>query len=744
MATVVEALTLGLEHQRAGRLPEAAYIYRAVLSSHPENADALHLLGVIACHTGKTEEGAALVRQAIRIRPNVAQFHNTLGNALAVLGRPDDARFAFEWALRLDPDFAAAHVNLGNLLQDLGRPDEAVAHYHQALAHAGASPEIHNNLGNALRSLGRLDEAMAAFRQALSLEPRYPEAHVNLAAALLAAGAHDEAEVCCQEALRSNPGFPAAYSNLAAVLLAEGRLDKAEAASREALRLQPGYPEAYHNLADALRRQGRSEEAIPYYREAVRLKPELADAYLGLGNVLLATGQPSEALEIYQELVRRKPGLPAAHYNLGLVLSRLDRAEEAAACYRQALHLDPDFEEAHTNLGQLLFAQNRFQEAEACYRQALRCRPDALRHRNLAAALARQARFVEAEACCRQAFQPEDPETHRTLGNIYYAQRRLEETAACYEAALRLDPEDAGTRWNRSMLLLLRGEFDEGWREYEWRWQRPDAPVRKIPQPLWDGTPLAGRRILVYAEQGMGDTIQFVRYLPMVEQAGGRVIFQCHPPLVAMLEKRAGLGQVIGLNVPAPDCDVQAPLLSLPRIFHTTLDSIPAKVPYLAAEPARVEAWRTRLASLKGYRVGVAWTGSPRNSNNYERSLDPRQLTPLLRIPGIHWISLQKEHGETDLPLHRLEGWEDVADTAAIMMNLDLVISVDTMVAHLAGALGRPVWTLLAVAADFRWLLDRLDSPWYSTMRLFRQGHPGEWEDVIRTVEEALRHAVRG
>jgi len=352
--------------------------------------------------------------------------------------------------------------------------------------------------------------------------------------------------------------------------------------------------------------------------------------------------------------------------------------------------------------------------------------------------------LAEAEAACREALRlaPEDPENHRTLGNIYYAGRRLEETAACYQAALRLAPDDPGTRWNRSILLLLEGEFEEGWREYEWRWRLPDAPARAVLQPLWDGAPLAGRRILLDAEQGMGDTIQFLRYVPMVVEAGGDVIFQCHSPLVKMLEKHPGLGRVIDLNRPAPDADVQAPLLSLPRIFHTTRDSIPARVPYLAAEPERVAFWGRRMASLDGFRVGVAWSGNPRNPNNRERSLDPRGLAPLLRVPGVRLVDLQKEHGETGLALDRLEGWDDVSDTAAIMMHLDLVISVDTLAAHLAGALGRPVWTLLPFAAEFRWLLDREDSPWYPTMRLFRQKHPGDWEEAIGRVAEALGRAA--
>ena len=619
MPTVLEALHLGLQHQRAGRLPEAEGVYRAVLSAQPENADALHLLGVIACETGKTEAAVTLVQQAIRLRPTVAQFHNTLGNALASLRRLEESRFAYEWALRLDTDFAEAHVNLGNLLQDLQKPEEAVAHYRRALERRPGVAEIHNNLGNALRRLGLIDEAIASFRQALRLNQRYPEAFVNLAAALLSAGELDEAGQCCEEAIRLNPGMAAAHSNFAAVLVAQGRFEKAEAAGREALRLHPEYPEAQHNLADALRAQGRNW------------------------------------------------------------------IEEAAE-------------------------------------------------------LSQRGRFAEAEACCRHALDedPRDADAHRVLGNVYYRQRRLDEAASCYDAALALRPDDAGAHWNRAVLLLLRGQFEEGWREYEWRWRRPDARPAGLLQPRWHGEALDGRRILVLSEQGLGDCIQFLRYLPMVEQAGGRVVFQCPPALTGWLAKQPGLGQVVDQQAQV-ETDLQTPLLSLPHIFRTTLQTIPHQTPYLSVEPRLVETWRGKMASIRGFRVGIVWAGSPLNTDDTNRSIPPEHLRPLWEIPGVSLVCLQQNAQAGEFPMHYVEGEENIEDLAGILMNLDLVISVDTMPAHLAGALGRPVWTLLRFAPEFRWLLDREDSPWYPTMRLFRQDSPGDWDAVVHAAATALR-----
>jgi len=670
--TVLEALSLGLEHQRAGRLPEAEGVYRAVLTANPDNADALHLLGVIACQTGKAEAGVALVQQAIRLRPTVAQFHNTLGNALTSLRRLEEARFAFEWALNLDAGFAEALVNLGNLLQELNQPEDAVARYRRALELRPDLPQIHNNLGNALRRMGQLEDAISFFRQALRLNQEYAEAYVNLAAAALAAGLQDEAVHCCQQAIRLNPLLPAAHSNFAAVLLAQGRFETAASASREALRLAPDYPEAHHNLGDALRARGVLDEAIDEYREALRLQPDSPDTMR----------------------------------NLAAALQQAGRNDEAAALYASAVARWPDGES----------------------------------RRQLAIVLSKLGRFTDAEACCCEvlAKDPCDAEIHRILGNVYFRQRRLDEAASCYDAALALRPDDAGTHYNRALLLLLRGQFDEGWREYEWRSRRSDARATPFLLPVWQGEPLAGRRILVCAEQGLGDSIQFLRYLPKLEQAGGRVVFQCPSPLAPWLAKQRELGEVVDFTAAAPEADLQAPLLSLPRIFRTALETIPSCTPYLSVDPRLVEAWREKLAAVPGFRAGLVWAGSPQNSEDAHRSIPNTALHSLCDVPGVNIVCLQQDVKGGELPIHYLGSWTDIEDFAAIMMNLDLIISADTMAAHLAGALGRPVWTLLRFAADYRWLLNREDSPWYPTMRLFRQPAPGDWDAVARAVADEL------
>jgi hypothetical protein len=295
-------------------------------------------------------------------------------------------------------------------------------------------------------------------------------------------------------------------------------------------------------------------------------------------------------------------------------------------------------------------------------------------------------------------------------------------------------------------VLLLEGNFAEGWSEYEWRWQQPETRRRDLPGPVWNGEALDGRQILIYAEQGLGDTIQFLRYLPLVGKAGGKVILECQPALASFLSDQADLGTVISAGSQLPEFALHVPLLSLPRIFGGRLDNIPAHAPYLAADLEKAELWRKRLAALPGLRVGVAWAGNPRHPNDRERSIPPHRLAPLAEVPGVSWVSLQQgvANGISGLRFESLPPFDGIADTAAVIAGLDLVISADTMIAHLAGALGRPVWTLLSYAADFRWLLDREDAPWYPTMRLFRQPSRGAWDAVLGRVAEDLRDVARG
>jgi hypothetical protein len=329
----------------------------------------------------------------------------------------------------------------------------------------------------------------------------------------------------------------------------------------------------------------------------------------------------------------------------------------------------------------------------------------------------------------------------------------MDEALAAYQVALWLSPDSASTHWNRALTWLQMGRFEQGWPEYEWRWRRPRMPPRLFPQPRWDGSPLGGCTVYLYREQGLGDMVQFVRYAPLVRRLGGKVIVECPPPLARLFATCPGIDQVYVEGAPPPDFDVQAALLSLPALFGTTLATVPHEVPYLMPGTDRVEVWRHRLGTPEGFRVGIAWQGNPRHPGDLHRSFPLAELAPLARVPGVRLVSLQWGAGaEQNCQLgDRLPVTEpacgpgdDLLDTAAVIRNLDLVISTDTVVAHLAGALGAPVWVALSAVPDWRWLLKREDSPWYPTVRLFRQKELGPWEPVFEHMAGSLRQMVKG
>jgi tetratricopeptide (TPR) repeat protein len=647
MATIFEALTIAVQHHQAGRLQAAEQIYRQILAVEPNQADAIHLLGVIASQVGKHEVAIEYIGRAIRLKGNSAGFHNNLGEAYRALRRLSEAVACYRRALQLTPDYAEAHSNLGHALGDQGKLDEAVACYRQALELRPDVASTHNSLGAALNEQGKLDEAVACYRRALQLKPDMAEAHSNLGNALGDQGKLDEAVACCHRALQ----------------------------------LKPRLAEAHYNLGNALKEQGKADEAIAYFRRALELKPDLAEAYNNLGNTLDNQGKVDEAVACCRRALELKPDMAAAHNNLGAALSDQGKPDEAVACCRRALELKPDFADAHYNLGNALKEQGKLDAAIACYRQALELKPD----------------YAEA-------------------------------------------------RFNQSVISLLKGDFEHGWAEYEWRWKTKQFPQHHFSQTPWDGRPLEGRTILLETEQGLGDTIQFVRYAALVKQRGATVIVGCPQPLVPLLTSCACIDRAVSAGEDLPPFDVHASLLSLPRIFHTMLRDIPATIPYLFAEPGLMQRWRQELQGLAGFKIGIAWQGNPKHQNDRNRSIPLSCFEPLTRSSGVRLLSLQEGAGVEQLQ-HVAERFaimelgsrlQDFRDTAAVLKNLDLVITCDSALAHLAGALGVPVWVALPLIPDWRWLLDRNDSPWYPTMRLFRQDKRGDWQGVFQRMAVAL------
>lgn len=497
-----------------------------------------------------------------------------------------------------------------------------------------------------------------------------------------------------------------------------GNLAQAEGLCNEALHLDPGQPVALHLLG-----------AIAYKR-----------------------GQYGEAVELIHEALVRNRRVPQFHNTFGAVLRAMGRFEEAIVAYEQAISLDAKYTWAYHNLGNILLSQGRFAAAVEKCQQVITLEPGWIEaYNNMAIALQYQGEYAAAIEKCRQALslKPDYAEAYNTMASILTKTGRCAEAIETYRRALQLKPDYAEAHCNLGMVLLLTGRFEEGWAEYGWRLRTEKAAYpHRHHVPCWDGSPFAGKRLLVHYEQGFGDNIQFIRYLPMVKRLGGTVICEMLPPLAGLLHGYAGIDELIHASAegaPAAEYDLYVPLLELPRIFGTTRETIPADVPYLHADSAKAQYWRQRLAS-QVFKVGIVWAGQPVHPEDGARSCHLRNFLRLSKIPGMRLFGLQKGAAADqvkdlagEMALMNLGGeLNDFTDTAAVIENLDLVISVDTAVLHLAAAMGRPVWAILPCSPDWRWMLDRHDSPWYPTMRLFRQTHYGDWESVFHRVSREL------
>lgn len=520
-------------------------------------------------------------------------------------------------------------------------------------------------------------------------------------------------------------------------------------------------PSPHGQLAEAVRyhQAGRLEEAARLYDQVLKSSPRHPDALHLSGLIAYQKGQHDRAQSLIGKAIEISPENPAYSNNLGNVFFALHRFDEARALFRRATELKPDYAEAHNNLGNVSQKMGQWDDAVAAYERALSSRPRyAEAHCNLGSALRKQGRLDEARAAYQRALEckPDYATAFSNLALVLHEQARYDEALPFYDKALALDPNHAEAHANRAVHLLLLGRFEEGWKEYEWRWKVDGftTSARDLGRPLWDGSELTGETILLHAEQGMGSAIQFVRYVSMVAARGGQVMLECPRPLFGLFSSLtegspAPVKRVVVRGEPLPAFDVQAPLMSLPRLFGTTVDTIPGAVPYLGADPAAAAAWRDRmgLADRPWDRpwVGVVWTGNPRHVNDLNRSMPTSFLTPLLQSGDAAFFSLQVGAAAEDsatLSSERIHDLApeigDFADTAAIIANLDLVISVDTAVAHLAGAMGRPTWLLLPHVPEWRWLLHRDDTPWYPNMRLFRQKAPGDWSELVERVIMAL------
>jgi tetratricopeptide (TPR) repeat protein len=586
-------------------------------------------------------------------------------------------------SLAILPGFAPAHDNLGKGLDRLGRYDEALTAFGRVIALAPAHAEGHGSRGRVLERLGRYDEALKDFDKALSLKGD-PEYALNRGAVLLQLGRHEEALTSFDKSIAMGLTHPLGRFNRGVVLMALNRHEDALAAFDDAIARQPDYADAYVNRGLALEVLGRKDDALASFEQAIAINPDMQEAYLNRGALLDQSGRRLEAIAAYDALLMRWPADAIAYNNRGSAQKVLGALEKALADFERAVSLAP---------GNANFQDNR--------------------------------------------------------GNTLQALGRLDQAMAAYDAALAIDPQGHRPAFSKATALLLQGRFAEGWPLYEMRprlfalpglenaktWNGPDADIKD-------------KTVLLYDEQGIGDAIQFARFVEQVEARGARPVLMVRPALVALFQSLTAKAQVMALQDALPAHDLHAALNSLPFLLGSD-DALGMDAPYLVADDARVAAWKTQIGD-KGFRIGIAWQGKTDGNADASRSFPLAALAPLAKMAGVRLISLQKGEGKEQLASlpagMKVEslgtqfdaGPDALLDTAAAMQTLDLVITCDTSIAHLAGALVLPCWVALKQVPEWRWQLARADSPWYPGMKLFRQQERGDWAGVFAAMAQDL------
>jgi tetratricopeptide (TPR) repeat protein len=667
------------------RLRDEACRYQRVLERNPRDPRALVGVSLIALASGQSAAAVLMAQAAVAVAPGMGPAWVALGQALRAEGRQWEAEKAYHAAVCIDGTDPLARLGLGEVKLATDRPEEAITEFEIALRRDPALFSAHLGMGHALVFGKRYAEALESYGHALLLNPKLSEAEFATGYTLARMGRPADAERRYRRAITLRPDFAAAWMNLGCLLREEGREFYARAALERALELRPGLIAARINLALLERECDRHEEAESHLRRAFALNPEQAETHVAWAQFCAARGD----------------------------------AAGARGWLRWAIARDENNEEAANLEGILLHNEGRFEAAVAAFERA-------------------------------EALGSAPAVSNR--GNSLLELGRAQESLAAHRTAVVRDPHNGGARYNLALTELRLGAWSEGWRNYEarWRFREVHRSPRNFDQPRWRGEALHGERILIHAEQGLGDTVQFCRYAAMAAARGGVPILQVQAPVERLMHSlavvRAGHAQVTLLGQTAPAFDLECPLMSLPAVFATTIETVSWPGPYLGADAEEVAAKQASPGDDRR-RIGLAWCGNPNYKADRERSVHLNTLLPLLRAHPAHWISLQKGPAAAhigELPpdvsvIDACSGDADLAETAAVIATLDLVITTDTCVAHLAGAMGKPVWILLPHLSDWRWMQDIETTPWYPSARLFRQPSRGDWQPVIPAVISSLR-----
>jgi tetratricopeptide (TPR) repeat protein len=651
------------------------------------SADKLFQRALASLQAGTLTDAERLFRKFLDTQPRHSAGLNLIAVVLTRLGKFEDAERYIRRALNENAKSDATLNNYAIVLKALKRPNEALERFTQAIAINPSVAETWNGRGTVLSELGQHKEAIVDFDKAIFLNSRYADAYNNKAASLAKIQLFDQSFAAYNTALALNPSLPSAWVGRAKILffLHKQYANAAEAYDK-ALALDPGLVDAWIGQGNLYYEFKRYDHALAAYDKALAIDPNLGDGWQGRGNVMYELHRYDEAIAAYDKLLIQQPAM--AWLGRGNVYSDLDRDDEALSAFDTALALAPDLANAWVGRGLAFFRKNRDNEA-------------------------------------------------------------IEQ----FEKAISLSPEYAEGYFDKAIVKLRLGQFDEGWRLYEWRWKTRirSLSVRKFTQKLWLGEEsIAGKTILVHSEQGLGDTIQFYRYLQKLQELDCKIIFETFVPLFRLFATQNPPFQVIARGDSIPEFDVYCPLMSLPLAFKSTVETIPAPIPYLVAPQNSREMWRTKLGRKTKPRIGLCWSGSVLSLNDIRRNIP---LESLLTILGedAEWHSLQKDVRERDRPflntnlniIDHARDLNDFIDTAALISELDLIISIDAVAGHLAGALGKPLWSLQPFSCDFRWMSNRDDSPWYPTAKLFRQPRKGDWQDVTDRVRQELKLFTR-
>ncbi|MET3109367.1 tetratricopeptide (TPR) repeat protein [Oxalobacteraceae bacterium GrIS 1.18] len=705
--------------------PQAESLCHRILQGEPDDAGAIHLLGLLTLNNGNVQKSVQLIEQAIQINPNDPSFFNNLAVILINDNQLNNALIACHEALALERSHHVVIANLAKILDKMGQAEMAkdAFIYSSGLANnqtieVASLSGFWNNQGLILEKIGQQNLALSCLEFAVQTDSNNTVAQNNLITLRKNSntdhGKQKDNFVQIPEAIQ-----------IALQHHQAGRLQEAESIYQKILQTSPDHPEALHFLGLIAHQVNKNDIAIKLIDRAINAKNHDPLFFCNKGFIHKELGELDRAIGSYKRALVLNPNYAEVYFNLGVALNLQNKLVEAEAAYRQALTIQPDFTSANKGLASLLLRENRLTEAEETFRKVLEVRPG------------------DADAFCG-------------LGTFFTKTNQLKSAEEAYSRAIDSDPNHVTARWNLCMLRLPMGQYLEAWPDYELRYhlnkQEERSNMPSLPCPQWNGEPLEGKSLIICPEQGFGDSIQFARYAPMLKARGVRhLTVACHQCLKPLFETLSGVDAIVSSNEELTVHDYWVFALSLPLHFGTTLETIPS-VPYLSVSAAKLEQWRSRLSG-NGLKVGLVWKGSPGHGNDANRSLlGLASLAPLWKIPEIIFFSLQKDAGQDDVGLAAVEqpivslGKDilDFADTAAIVAQLDLVICVDTAVAHVAGALGKSCWVLVpAVNTDWRWLRERSDSPWYpNVMRLFRQSTPGDWNEAIDEVKIALQDLV--